>query len=65
VAFIFTLAKETGWSEDTILDLPMTRSLKYYHAALWSAGAWTVRDVPVPAEQLGRLFAFTEEEDDD
>jgi len=43
----------------------MARSLKYYHAALWSAGAWTVRDVPVPAEQLGRLFAYTEDQDDD
>lgn len=64
-SFIFTLAKETGWTEDTILDLPMARSLKYYHAALWSAGAWTVKEIPLPSEQLARLFAYTQEADDE
>jgi hypothetical protein len=43
----------------------MIRSLQYYHAALWSAGAWTVRETAKPVEQLNRLLAFVEEEVDD
>lgn len=57
---ILTLADKTGWTEDAILDLPMTRALAYYHAALWAAGAWTVRPGPAPTEQLFRLMAFCE-----
>lgn len=45
----------------------MARALAYYHAALWSAGAWTVRPGPPPTAQLERLLAhcqndFTETE---
>jgi len=54
------LADKTGWTEDSILDLPMPRALAYYHAALWAAGAWTVRQGPAPTEQLSRLLAFCE-----
>ena len=57
------LAKETGWTEDAILDLPMVRALAYYHAALWHAGAWTVRPGPPPTEQLSRLFSAIHEID--
>lgn len=60
IGFIFTLAEKTGWTEDTILDLPMQRALGYYHAALWAAGAWTVRQGPAPTEQLSKLLAFCE-----
>ena len=59
-AFILTLAEKTGWTEDAILDLPMARALAYYHAALWSAGAWTVRETSTPTEQLSKLLAFCE-----
>lgn len=38
------LAKETGWSEAFILwELPLSRALGYYHAALRDRGVWTVR----------------------
>jgi hypothetical protein len=43
----------------------MLRSLQYYHAALWSAGAWTVRETAKPVEQLSRLLAFAEQEGED
>ena len=64
MGFLFTLAEKTGWSEDTILDLPMQRALGYYHAALWSAGAWTVKEQAPPTEQLSRLLAFAEVPDE-
>jgi hypothetical protein len=38
----------------------MQRALGYYHAALWSAGAWTVKEQAPPTEQLERLLAFAE-----
>ena len=41
---MFGLAKETGWPEEYILwELPFVRALEYYHAALISAGKWTIR----------------------
>jgi hypothetical protein len=41
---VFGLAKETGWSEEYILwELPFVRALEYYHAALISAGKWTIK----------------------
>lgn len=40
---VFTLARETGWSESYILwELPLHRALAYQHAALRSHGVWTV-----------------------
>lgn len=40
---VFTLARETGWSEHYILwELPLHRALAYQHAALRSHGVWTV-----------------------
>ena len=42
-AFVFGLAKETGWSEHFILwELPYARALQYFHALLWANGQWTV-----------------------
>lgn len=53
---MFTLARETGWSEAFLLwELPLPRSLQYYHCALRSALAWTVKPGPGPADQLRRL----------
>jgi hypothetical protein len=57
VALTFTLAKETGWTENFILwELPMSRALQYYHAALWSNGAWTVPPREAPRAELEQLF---------
>jgi len=40
---LFTLARETGWSEHFILwELPLPRAMQYYHAALRASLAWTV-----------------------
>lgn len=36
----------------------MARALAYYHAALWAAGAWTVKESATPKEQLSKLLAF-------
>lgn len=37
------LARETGWKERFIVwELPLSRALGYYHAALRAEGAWTV-----------------------
>jgi len=46
----------------------MSRALQYYHAALWSNGAWTVppREAPrVELEQLFRSFDNYGKEDDE
>ena len=47
---VFTLARETGWSEHYILwQLPLARALAYQHAALRAHGVWTVTP-SAPAE---------------
>jgi len=47
---VFTLASQTGWSEDFIVwELPFDRAVQYQHAALYANGAWTV-----PAGQNNR-----------
>jgi len=41
---VLTLARETGWTEDYIMRrAPLARLMRYYHAALWINGAWTVK----------------------
>ena len=56
---MFTLARETGWSEDFLIwELPLPRALQYYHCALRSALAWTVEPGPGPVDQLKRLEAL-------
>ena len=53
---MFTLARETGWSEGFLIwELPLPRALQYYHCALRSALAWTVEPGPAATEQLRRL----------
>jgi len=34
----------------------MSRALQYYHAALWSNGAWTVQPREAPRAELEQLF---------
>jgi hypothetical protein len=38
---IFTIARATGWSEDTIIWMPLKRTLQYLHAAWVSEGIKT------------------------
>jgi hypothetical protein len=41
---VLILAKNYNFSERYILeDLPVVNALRYYHAAIWSEGAWTVK----------------------
>jgi len=58
---VFSLAKETGWSEHFILwELPFARALEYYHAALWSNGAWTVKPTKTAHCQFRELLAIVD-----
>lgn len=50
-----TLAKEGGFSEEELLDMPVYRLNAYYHAALRSHDIWTVRSGPAPVEQMESL----------
>lgn len=38
---IFTIAKATGWSEESIIWMPLRKSLQYLHAAWISDGVHT------------------------
>jgi hypothetical protein len=63
---VLTLADKTGWPERFIIwELPLARALEYYHAALWAAGVWTVRNERSPAEELARLAAACVDDDDE
>lgn len=69
-SLVFTLARETGWSEHFILwRLPLARALQYYHCALRSVLAWTVKPGPPLASQMARLeqwaAALTSDDDDE
>jgi hypothetical protein len=58
---IFTLAKETGWHEKTLLwEIPLARLLQYYHAAMRSHDLWTVAPGDRKAPELGECrVSFT------
>lgn len=63
---ILALADKTGWNERFILwELPLCRALEYYHAVLWSNGAWTVRHEKTAAEQLAMLLGVDVEDDEE
>lgn len=52
---VYTLARDTGWSEHFILwKLPMARALQYYHCALQSANLWTLE--PTSEQTLAELI---------
>jgi hypothetical protein len=55
---VFTLAKEGGFSEEAILEMPVYRVNAYYHAALRSHDVWTVRESAPADVQIGELLAF-------
>ena len=66
---MLTLARETGWAEDYILmRAPLARLMRYYHAALWINGAWTVKPSGPKAvetvDELLRSVAIDEEDSD-
>lgn len=55
-SLVFTLARETGWPEHFLLwELPLARALQYYHCALRSVLAWTVKPGPPAQAQIARL----------
>ena len=52
---MFTIAKDTGWSEDFIIwQLPMARALQYYHCSLQAANLWTLEP---PTEETMQALA--------
>jgi hypothetical protein len=54
-----TLARETGWSETFILDeIPMSRALRYWHAAIWINGAKTTKNREPEAKKLAQIDAM-------
>jgi hypothetical protein len=55
---VFTLAKEGGFSEKEVMDMPIYRVNAYYHAALRSHDCWTVKQQPPPDVQIDELLAF-------
>jgi hypothetical protein len=62
---VFTVAKETGWSERFIAwDLPIVRALEYYHAALWANGVWTVRHERSAEEDLAMIAAYVDDDEE-
>jgi hypothetical protein len=48
-----------------ITDMPLTRLLSYYHAALWVNGAWTVKQKAQDMGRLEELFAARPNESED
>ncbi len=52
---MFTIAKDTGWSEEFIIwRLPMARALQYYHCSLQAANLWTLEP---PTEETMQALA--------
>jgi len=52
---VYTLARDTGWSEEYIIwDLPIVRALQYYHCALQNANLWTLE--PTTEQTLAELI---------
>jgi hypothetical protein len=57
---VFCVAKETGWREEEILNMPLKRLLCYYHAALVSSGAWTTPLSASADSQIQDLLSFAD-----
>ena len=55
---VFTLAKEGGFSEQEVMEMPVYRVNAYYHSALRSHDVYTVRESPPADVQIGELMAF-------
>lgn len=55
---VFTLAKEGGFSEQAVMEMPVYRVNAYYHSALRSHDVWTVKESAPADVQIGELLAF-------
>jgi hypothetical protein len=55
---VFTLAKEGGFTEAQILEMPIYRVNAYYHAALRSHDIWTTTESVPAEEQIADLLEF-------
>jgi len=65
-SFVFTLARETGWSEHFIFwELPLARLLQYQHCALRAHDVWTVPVAPPATHQLETLLTNWNREERD
>lgn len=65
---VYTLARETGWTEHFILwELPLHRALAYQHAALRAHGVWTIQPAPPAETSLAAILTLlpTNDEDED
>jgi hypothetical protein len=52
------LAKEGGFSESELMEMPVYRVNAYYHAALRSHDCWTVKESAPATVQIDDLMAF-------
>ncbi len=59
---VFTLAKEGGFSEQALMEMPVYRVNAYYHSALRSHDVWTVRESPPADVQIDELLAFARDD---
>lgn len=57
---VFTLAKEGGFSESALMEMPAYRVNAYYHAALRSHDCWTVKESAPATVQIDELMAFAQ-----
>lgn len=70
---MFTIAKDTGWSEEFIIwRLPMARALQYYHCSLQAANLWTLEppteesmQALAPDDLIGLIDRMVDDGDDD
>ena len=70
---MYTIAKDTVWSEDFIIwRLPMARALQYYHCALQAANLWTLEppteasiQALAPDELIGIIDRMVDDDHDD
>jgi hypothetical protein len=54
------LAKEGGFSESDLMEMPVYRVNAYYHAALRSHDCWVVRESAPADVQISDLLAFAQ-----
>jgi len=58
---VFTLAKEGGFSESEVMEMPVYRVNAYYHSALRSHDVWTVKPSAPAENQCRELLAYAAE----
>jgi len=67
---VHLLAKEYGWSEKAIIwEIPLARSLQYYHCALQAANLWTLEpdgsSEKITESEIKNLLSFVVDAEDD